>query len=364
MSEDTPRFGQWVVRKSARGFDDSVWVWADTDVARTNEWFLRSCLYLYGSEDAARSGEKAGGSACLVSVQSESRPFGLPPHLYAVTNKHVVEKDKCTFLRYNIMSEGFDVKATARGWLYSKKDDLAACPITFPDWGWYFPISLEHFVVTEEKIKEYNIGIGDDVFMISRFIGHEGREENKPAVRFGNISVMPDPNDPVVTDEGKQEAYLVEMRSVGGASGSPVFWYVPGHVPQPDYKERRGVMIHPLLLGVDCGHFSDPAPVLDPQDKEHPHGWHIRSNSGMAVVIPVWRIRQLLNKRRFVVAREEEDERRANQGKLKEKRGRVVSDSKRPRTMPAQEITPEGFEGALEKVFPRPSQSASKKKRT
>jgi hypothetical protein len=318
MSEDTPRLGRWVVRKSARGFDVEVYEWADADMAQINRWFLRSCVYFYASEEAAKKGAKSGGSGCLVTVPSETRFHG-PPHLYVVTNRHVIEDNECTFMRYNIMPEGFDITPTAGTWKTSKKDDLAVAPVKFPKWVHYFPLDLQHFAVTHEKIEQYSINIGDDVFMVSRFIGHEGKERNKPVARFGNISMMPDPHDLVMTEQGPQEAYLVEMRSVGGASGSPVFWSVPNHRARVDGEKgqmAREDLYGPLFLGVDCGHFTDAAPVLDADDKPHPHGWYTKSNSGMAVVIPVWRIRRLLDTQELVMARKKEDERRTAQERL------------------------------------------------
>jgi hypothetical protein len=51
-------------------------------------------------------------------------------------------------------------------------------------------------------------------------VGH-GRQRNIPIVRIGNVASMP--HEPVATkNRGAIEAYLVEARSVGGLSGSPV----------------------------------------------------------------------------------------------------------------------------------------------
>lgn len=60
----------------------------------------------------------------------------------------------------------------------------------------------------------YDIGIGDDLFMVGRQIGREGMVGNTPVVRFGCISQMP--GDPIVflgSYLGPQTAYLAEMRS-------------------------------------------------------------------------------------------------------------------------------------------------------
>ena len=61
-----------------------------------------------------------------------------------------------------------------------------------------------------------------------------GRDRNFPIVRTGHIAMMPDEKIPKVKIgdwEGNADAYLIESRSIGGWSGSPVFvrgtYYVP-----------------------------------------------------------------------------------------------------------------------------------------
>ena len=66
-----------------------------------------------------------------------------------------------------------------------------------------------------------NIGIGDEAIAIGRFINHDGNQRNQPSVRFGAIAQMP--KDKIRTDTGEQDAFLVEIKSISGYSGSPVF---------------------------------------------------------------------------------------------------------------------------------------------
>jgi hypothetical protein len=66
------------------------------------------------------------------------------------------------------------------------------------------------------------IGIGNEVAFAGLFVNHHGKKRNEPIVRFGNICGIP--SEPVSTKAGDIEAYLVESRSVGGLSGSPVLW--------------------------------------------------------------------------------------------------------------------------------------------
>ncbi len=73
---------------------------------------------------------------------------------------------------------------------------------------------------TDEIIKDQNIGLGDEVFITGLFGYVAGSQKNIPIVRVGNIAMMPD--EKVPTEGEPMEAYLIEARSMGGLSGSPV----------------------------------------------------------------------------------------------------------------------------------------------
>jgi hypothetical protein len=88
------------------------------------------------------------------------------------------------------------------------------------------PIGVELFA-TSEKIREHDIGIGDALFCTALFSRFVGTAKNLPIVRMGVIALMPD--EPVPTKKfGNVEAFLIEIRSLGGLSGSPVFLYHVG----------------------------------------------------------------------------------------------------------------------------------------
>lgn len=133
----------------------------------------------------------------------------------------------------------------------------------------------EEYLITPEKIDRYNIGIGDDVAMIGRFVNHQGRNEIRPSVRFGNISMMPEPIPNVATKKD-QLSYAVEMRSRTGFSGSPVAMYrMPGTalVELPDEAQ----FFHGLL-GVCWGQ------IIDEEGE----------NTWLNGVVPAWEITELL----------------------------------------------------------------------
>ena len=103
--------------------------------------------------------------------------------------------------------------------------------------------------------------------------------KNIPITRIGNIAAMPD--EPVSTKLGPMDAYLVESRSIGGLSGSPVFVNTGG-------SPRRGTLVGTLpkfyLLGLMHGHFdtdqTEQDSIADDGIERSP------INMGIAVVVP------------------------------------------------------------------------------
>jgi len=148
--------------------------------------------------------------------------------------------------------------------------------------------------LTKGEIGEYGIGIGDEIFMVGRLINHAGRQKNTPTARFGNISMMPD--EPLLHPTGiMQESFVVEARPWSGYSGSPVFVWIPGS----DQRTNNLIMSQgwgPWLLGVDWGHIHDWERVYESNGiTAVAEKLKVRANTGMAGVVPAWRLRTLLD---------------------------------------------------------------------
>lgn len=154
-------------------------------------------------------------------------------------------------------------------------------------------------------------GPGEDIIIIGRFLGHDGLTENRPAVRFGNISMAPPlpVRHPWRID---QESFLVECRSVSGFSGSPVFVYRRGStynnmVAPIGAEESIG---EPTLLGVDWGHLNYGSTcdyVIDWADETPDKAVRV---SGMMVAVPAWRLGELLDSEVVQEVKREEEEQR------------------------------------------------------
>jgi len=263
---------------------------------------LDCALYVYPSEGAAQQGVSAGGSGFLVGIPA---PLADWWHIYAVTNKHVLDGGHHV-LRINTKNGGFDtITTTPDAWTTLPDDDVAVLPLEVAD---KFHVN---FIPAEMFMPEHNqgtkeLGIGDDAVLIGRLITHEGRQRNKPIARFGSIAMLADADEPIRISEDKaQVGYLIDCRSLSGASGSAVLGF---RVPHRGNMMMIGASL-PVLLGIDCAHLPFWTPVCEKRDRRAalPDMW-AESNSGIAVVVPAWRIQAALDQGHLVDERRREDE--------------------------------------------------------
>jgi trypsin-like peptidase len=330
--------------------------------------FLDCCLYVYSSKSQAEAGEFSGGSGFVVSVPLTVNKGWA--QLYAVTALHVIENRRNPVLRVNTEQGGFDcLETNGDRWHKFKSVDLAILPIDIEDSTLrryrLSLVSLKDFVSSAER--RNGIFVGDEVFMVGRFISHEGKQRNTPSVRYGNISMMyPEPTKNKYGHE--QETLLVEHRSLPGYSGSPVFVFINPALPRPplwgppnkpdglyNFSHYNPEFHGPWLLGIDWCHIHDYEPVLG-SDKETPAkpNTYVKAHTGMAGIIPAWVLAEHLNSQELQMQRDIEDQKITETNKA----GHVIFDS-----APEKEFTKADFEDALRKVSRRlpPSQSDEEK---
>ncbi|MDP3950529.1 hypothetical protein [Microbacterium sp.] len=275
---------------------------------RIPDALANSVAFLYPNTDAARSETPAGGTAFALAIDPEDDG---PPHEYLVSNIHLVCQG-CRTLRVRTDS-GFDChEIAAASWTtHPDGDDVAIASIRSDELG-VTAIKWSALAATQERLAELNVGVGDEVFMLGRFIAHEGKTRQQPLARFGNIALMPDPSNPVLDGRSlERELFLVEMRSLSGYSGSPVFLYVgpatyrgDGRM-MPFYSENIG------LIGVDTGHKINRVGIDTKGTRcPAPGDWTVTQNTGIALVAPVWKIADLLFDAEEVKARRATEARR------------------------------------------------------
>jgi hypothetical protein len=240
---------------------------------RIQDGFLQTAMYLYRSESDAKNGSDLGGTGFLAAVVESNDT--VRSH-FAVTNAHVI-RDGFRTIRINTTDGPPDIVDTREDeWKTDPEgDDIAICPF-FPKSRHDYKYARSNMFVTEQKVEEYNIGPGDEVFMVGRLVGHEGAARNFPVARFGNIAKLP--SEKVKNGLGiARPHFLVEVRSVSGFSGSPVFIYdTQGSVG----RGARHIAMPDMLVGIDCGHVA--------QHEEH-------ISAGIAAVVPAWRLLELLS---------------------------------------------------------------------
>jgi hypothetical protein len=217
---------------------------------------------------------------------------------HLVTAKHVAEMfDPGTFVvavnakdgAPRFLKSGDDIE-----WFYHPTEkesvDVAVCPLASPNLDLLDSRSIsEMSFVSEAKIAEYGIGLGDEILAVGLFTRFFGTSKIIPIVRTGNIAMMPTDKIPV-KDFGEIEAYLAESRSIGGLSGSPVFVRSTMNLPTKTTKGEPAVIsgLGPLhFLGLMHGHWELPLDFSTIEQAE-------AVNMGVSIIIPAKKVLEVL----------------------------------------------------------------------
>jgi len=183
----------------------------------------------------------------------------------------------------------------------------------------------------------------------------------------------------IQVEEGKpdEEAFLVEMRSLSGFSGSPVVWRLPitfeyylaelgkrNNQPYPLSSRNMSpdsgpLLTGPLLVGIECGSFPFYYPVVHKGTDISVEDYEAKSHSGVAIVVPAWKLEELLNDEELIMARKKVDE------EITEMKHRRRSNVDREVALPDGPLTETGFDDILKRVSQKttdPSEPESEKK--
>lgn len=267
---------------------------------------LRKCVCFVGGQ---RGHLRGVGAAFFVGD-----PLGVhdAAAVYVVTAKHCVQPlDQLengpfhkTWLRVNLRHAGsMHLEIPPEMWVCHQAADVAVLPLalnmhTFD----YLYYSVRHGA-TAEFIKQHSVTPGEDVFITGLLISHPGRSRVLPIVRVGNIAAFPE--DPITLLTGQDSAYLVEVRSLGGLSGSPAFVHLlPLHADAKGNvgpaAEGAGTTGRTYLMGLVHGFF----PTME-NDPEGIGEWAKEPlNTGISVVVPLERVLDIIDSPSFVEQRE------------------------------------------------------------
>jgi hypothetical protein len=195
----------------------------------------------------------------------------------------------------------------------------------------------ETMFVTDEKIKQLDLGIGDELSVVGLFTRFHGSDRHVPIVRTGNVAMMPSERVPVDKNT-EMEVYLAEGRSIGGLSGSPVFIRESLNTPMGDGKGNVKFFmgqgqIH--FLGLMRGHWeTELLPAKTQREQVE------AVNMGISVVVPAQKIWEVLQHPELVAMRKEFDD------KTEAEKGYPVKDTAKVEPV----FTRDDFETALNKA--------------
>ncbi|MBI3259984.1 MAG: hypothetical protein HYZ54_10990 [Ignavibacteriae bacterium] len=225
-------------------------------------------------------------------------------YLYAVTAKHVIQaiKDKGLdklFIRVNFKNGQLGVYPTnTNEWVFHDDSSVDIAVHNF-----VFMEELDHLFypesefVTSEFINENELDVGDEVFIAGLFRHHHGTTKNLPIIRIGNIAAMV--GEKIQTKEFLMDAYLIEARSIGGLSGSPVFTNL-GIIRKfkGEIRQREGNDYH-NLIGLIHGHYDTIFTQIDETNVDFIENGRV--NTGIAIVTPISKLVEIFGQEQIKI---------------------------------------------------------------
>ncbi|MGH9745206.1 MAG: hypothetical protein ACRD59_03750 [Candidatus Acidiferrales bacterium] len=257
----------------------------------------------YEPDDEGGSRLRFGGTAFIVGVLMDGN-IGLA-HL--VTARHVVEAIEPgeTVITMNAKDGmSLSLRTGNQKWFYhpTEKDsvDVAVMPFGSARFNEYdIEWIPEGMFATDQRIADFEIGLGDELFIIGLFTRFFGRTKLTPIVRTGNIAMMPE-DKVAVEGFGDMEAYLAEGRSIGGLSGSPAFVRNTVKIPMQIAGGKLTAISglgNSHLLGLVHGHWRIQPPFTASQAEA--------VNMGVSIIVPAKKILETLYNPELVAMRQE-----------------------------------------------------------
>lgn len=225
--------------------------------------------------------------------------------LYFVTARHISRGFEGRDIRLVVNKKDGGIKQlkTIGDTFWGHPSDVAADVAVAPIYGEpdadIVYTSISNFVTQEQLADGAIIGVGDEVFVAGLFTPAPGREMVAPIIRHGNIAMLP--KEQIQTELGFTDVYLIEARSLGGFSGSPVF-------ARPtillSMEQRDDKYVEPVFgtggtkfLGVVQGHWDIKESEMNKPQIIHALGG---VNLGIAIVTPAYKLLETLNRPELV----------------------------------------------------------------
>ncbi|WP_119268771.1 S1 family peptidase [Taklimakanibacter deserti] len=227
--------------------------------------------------------------------------------LFVITAAHVVKEiaGDTIYVRLNRKSGGAEsIPIHEKKILEWSANDVAIFPLNIgADVYHYRALNFDERQLKHAQALFEGISYGDDVYAVGLYTSHYGLTKNIPVVRSGHVALLPG-EEPVRGPEGNYlDAYLVELRTIAGLSGSPVFLNPP-QMRSRDGKVEHLEGDHYLPIGVLIGYHvveSKQDQVLVPQwqtsdpDADPPASLSLdERNTGFGVVVPIEKVFEMI----------------------------------------------------------------------
>jgi hypothetical protein len=250
------------------------------------------------------------GTAFFVTLDEQDVNFH-----YLVTAGHVIERtrladrsdDQIVYLRFSYTDDKYHPRISSRisDWKFHPTDDAVdAAVLSFEDRPDLFhsgvPVKEPEQVSAERKLGKWRIHTGTDVFVTGLFTRHDkqgGDLSPLPIVRTGTVARIcnEDERFPLEDGTGREiKGHLLELHSIGGLSGSPVF-----ACPMEIDHTRLALQTVHIWLGLISGHW--------PGDEE------LNQHLGISIMTPKESIMGVINHPDFVAMRTEKIRRLSKQ---------------------------------------------------
>jgi hypothetical protein len=281
---------------------------------------------------------------------------------FMVTARHVAERlqGKEFYIRANKRDQTAVVlkgRPTDPWWFHPTDRKHVDAAVTFFAPSELAQLDIEHvpfdMFINHATLEQQNIGVGDEVFIPGLFTKITETTRNIPIVRTGSIAMIPGERIPF--GDEFIDAYLIESRSIGGLSGSPVFVrqtvaMETSSSPMIMAGRRPDGILHGIggkiyLLGSMIGHWDVPEGFSPTQAEA--------VNMGIAPVVPASKISEVIFQPELVKIMEDVN---ADMKAQNQKGAKLdFADSKQ------EPFTQQDFENALTKVTRKVESSKSSK---
>ena len=254
------------------------------------------------------------GTAFIVQYPIDNNAKKFIP--FIVTAKHVVGNSSKVYGRFNTQSGSqtamveynlTNIKASGDYWEHT---DLGVDIAIFRTLNFgvtsYQSIPIDLIASKDDFTKE-EIKQTDRVIFPGLLVNFLGAQKNYPIMKDGSIALIPTEIVPISYKVGsqiintEQELILLNSISIPGLSGSPIFLY-PGPRLKGNSFNIGGTRA--LMLGVMHGFYNAlPREVHKVETTEQK--FYYSDNSGIAIVFPSWRLREIFERPDFVKRIEE-----------------------------------------------------------